>query len=250
MKAPFLRNSAVVLAVAAALSAMAGLQDEVPPELKSDEQLHLLRTINLALRNYTATTQAKAVEAVYRVNLDMVKEMSALDRRTVLAEVFATVPEFALPAVADGFATDLFWREAAESNPNDDSFADFAISAMLRIYRRCRDLDLAGQRRTVFAVIMFLKASEGKIPDLQSQLETFIPDSLRDMARDVWIPSALGDSYRESMCERLIVPEVNADRISVHDSGMTILPWAQSVGQGVFCGVLDESATEKKKGAQ
>lgn len=234
MKAPFMRNAAAALAVAAALSAMAaGLQDDAQPEPSFDEQLHLLRTVNLGLKDYTATTRDKAVETVYRINRDMVKGVSESDLKTVLAEVFATVPEFALPAVADGFSRDIFSRKAAGPMSNDDSFADFAVSAMLRIYRRCRDLDLTGQRRTVFAVIMLLKASGGEPPDLQAQLEAFIPDPIRDMARDVWIPSALAQLDREDS-KRLIVPEFD-DRevcerkacIGVHDSGMTILPWAQ-----------------------
>ena len=233
MKTPFPRNAAAALAVAAALSAMAGLQDDAQPEPSLDEQMHLLRTINLGLKDYTATTRDKAVEAVYRINRDMVKGVAESDLKTVLAEVFATVPEFALPAVADGFARDILCRKAEGLGSNYDSFADFAISAMLRIYRRCRDLDLTGQRRTVFAVIMLLKASGGEMPDLQAQLEAFIPDPIRDMARDVWIPSALARLDREDS-KRLIMPEFD-DRevcerkagIGVHDSGMDILPWAQ-----------------------
>ena len=71
------------------------------------------------------------------------------------------------------------------------------------------------------------------MPDLQAQLEAFIPDPIRDMARDVWIPSALARLDREDT-KRLIMPEFD-DRevgerkagIGVHDSGMAILPWAQ-----------------------
>lgn len=250
MKTPFLRNSGAALTAAAALSVLAGLQDEVPPSAHgADEQLQLLRTVNLGLKNYTAATRDKAVETVYRINRDMVKEMSTLDLRTVLAEVFATVPAFALSAVADGFATDFFCRGAAGANANADSFADFATSAMLRIYRRCRDLDPAGQRRPVFAVIMFLKASEGEPPDLQAQLEAFIPDPIRDMAREVWIPAALGKPNRED-ATRLIVPEFDEQEVNigVHDSGMAILPWAQFDNKGVPPRIFGESQPGKKEG--
>ena len=208
------RNAVLGLAAFAAASAAAGPWDEALPGMSSDDQLALVRTINHALTNYAASTREKTIEAVYKINRDMVKSVSAFDRKAVLAEVFATVPADALPTVADGFARELFCRKAAGFRQDDDSFADFSVSAMLRIFRRCRDLDLTGQRRTVFAAIMLLKASEGVPPDLQTQLAAFIPESVRDQALDVWIPAALGEAGEKGTYKPLVEARTNDVAVS------------------------------------
>ncbi len=249
METSILRNPVAALTTAVALLPLAILRSETAPKSGSDEQSNVLRTVNLALNGCTAATRTRMTEAIYRINRDMLKETPESDRKTVLAEVFATIPEFALPTVADGFARDFFCRKAARFTDTDDSFADFAISTTFRIYRRCRELDLTGQRRIVFAVVMFLKASEGEPPDLQARLEAFIPDSIRDEARDVWIPSALGEPGRKDF-KPLIAPELCGleDGIGAHDSGMAILPWAQFDNKGVPPRIFGESQPGKKEG--
>ena len=203
------KGIAIAFAVACATTARAGLWDEALPGLGADDQARLVRTINYALTNYTASTKEKTIESIYKVNRDMVKSVSARDRKSILAEVFATIPEIALPALADGLAKEVINRKALGLKPDDDSYTDFAVSAQNRIYRRCRDFDFSGQRRTVFAAIMLIKGSEGDPEDLRQQLEPFIPESVRKIARDEWIPAALGEKDEPPTYEPLIEASTN-----------------------------------------
>lgn len=199
---------AATVATAAHAAAFPG---DVVKSLSADDQLELVRTLNGAMPSFAAKEDTR-IATTYRLNRDLVRAASSVDRKRVLAEVFATVPEYCLPALSDGLAGEVFNRKAAGFAKKDDSFQNFALSSMLTIYRRCRadnNLELSNQRRLVFAAIMFLKASEGDPADLLDQIIVFIPDSVRDIARDVWIPAAMGENGAKGTYRPLVEAQTN-----------------------------------------
>ena len=164
-------------------------------DLARDDQVEFVRAVNESMRNYKASTPEKRLLTIYAVNRDAVRAAPAAERKAVIAEVFATAPMDALPMITDRFAAELFTRKAAGFSEKDDSFTEFAAATLMRVRTRMRSLsvdELPGAR-TTFAVIMVLKASEGKPADLRESVLFYIPTGSYEIARKEWIPAALGE---------------------------------------------------------
>lgn len=212
-----MKMTRVCLILGAVLSASlagfaAGVTDDAFKGLSADERIGFVGSMNAMLPNFPAATEESRIETTYRLNRDFIKAAPTVDRRRVLAEVYATIPEYALPALTDGLSSKVFTRAAMGFKKDDDTFQSFALSAMLGIYRRCRSdnkLVISNQRRIAFAVVMFLKASEGIPDDLMDQLIAFVPDVVRDRAREVWIPSAMGEDGKKPTYEPMMGDSTN-----------------------------------------
>lgn len=162
--------------------------------LAKDDQVEFVRAVNKAMADYKASTPERRLATIYSVNRDAVKSSPAAEKKAVIAEVFATAPMDALPKIADGFAADLFNRKAAGLSDKDDSFLEFTSATLMRVRNRVRQLpvDHLPSARSAFAVISFLKASEGKPEDLRDTLLFYILTGSQGVARTEWIPAALG----------------------------------------------------------
>lgn len=203
-------------AVTSAAASAAAFSGDAVKSLAPGEQIELVRTVNAAMPSFGVKDETRTL-TTYRINRDILRAASPVDRKRVLAEVFATAPEYSLPALADGLAAEVFNRKAAGFAKKDDSFQNFALSAMLTIYRRCRadnSLELSNQRRLVFAVVMFLKASEGDPEDLLDQLIVFVPDSVREAARNLWIPAAMGQDGKKGTYRPLVEAQTNDVKVA------------------------------------
>lgn len=162
--------------------------------LAKDDQVEFVRAVNKAMEDYKASTPERRLSTIYAVNRDAVKSSPEKEKKAVIAEVFATAPLDALPKIADGFAADLFNRKAAGLSDEDDSFMEFTSATLLRVRNRVRQLpvEFFPGARSAFAVICFLKASEGKPEDLRDTLLFYILTGTQVIARKEWIPAALG----------------------------------------------------------
>lgn len=162
-------------------------------DLGDDDQVSLLQTINRSMAKESEKLDDKRIQTLYRINRDAVKGAPADDRKKVLAEVFATAPLPCLPYFTDMLAQEVFGRRVAGYGEKDEAFVEFASAALLRISTRCRTADNSPEFRLVYAVIMFLKASNGYPEDLRDSFLVFIPSGLHELARKEWIPAAMGD---------------------------------------------------------
>jgi len=190
----FLAAAALLAALTAAAQEKGSLGTAFQ-DLAKDDQVEFVRAVNESMRTYKASTPEKRLQTIYAVNRDAVRAASAKERKAVIAEVFATAPMDALPTITDRFATELFTRKAAGFSEKDDSFVEFAAATLMRVRTRMRTLsaeEFPGAR-TTFAVIMVLKASEGKPADLRESVLFYIPTGSYGLARKEWIPAALGE---------------------------------------------------------
>ena len=133
------------------------------------------------------------------VNRAMLSARGAADKTTLLAEVFATVPPVALTVINERFASELFNRAADPARTySDEEFTDIATNAMRAIVARSEKADDSGVRET-FAILMFLRASNGTPEDLKDKLVAMMPSSeARELALTEWIRSAMGDGVAKS----------------------------------------------------
>lgn len=164
-------------------------------DLAKEDQVEFVRAVNKSMETYKASTPERRLLTIYAVNRDAVRSSSPREKKAVIAEVFATAPMDALPMISDRFATELFCRKAAGFSEKDDSFVEFMSATLMAVRTRVAQMpvDLFPGARSAFAVISFLKASEGKPADLRTSILFYILTGSQEISRKEWIPAALGD---------------------------------------------------------
>lgn len=166
---------------------------EIMKELSEDDQIEFLAMVNAAIAELNGS--ASEIAALYlAVNEAALKAHGQGNLQALLATTFATVKPEALTVLNEQLAKDLFNRNADPTKPvSDADFAALAKEAMKEIATRASDTDNAAVR-TTFAMLMFVRASEGTPADLRNTLaETISDPAARDVALTEWVPSALGE---------------------------------------------------------
>ena len=170
---------------------------EIMKRLSAEDQVKFLAEVNKAIGDLPSSVEEKA--ALY-LNLNHIAVKSAQKGNTtaLLAEVFATVPPEALTVVNERFASDLMSRTA---NPNvtytDEQFSQIALNVMKAVVERTAETD-NGSTRSAFAALMLIRASNGTPEDLTDKLvDLLATDEAKELAKEEWIPSALGKDGRE-----------------------------------------------------
>ena len=176
------------------------LMKEIMQQLSAEDQKQFLTDVNKAIGDMPASIEEKTAKFL---NINHAAVTAAQKGNTValLAEVFATVPPEALTVINERFAQDLLNRAA---NPNvtytDEQYTKIAVEAMKTINERTEETD-NGSTRSTFAILTFLRASNmtgESLEKLQDALvDTLKHDDAKDLAKDEWIPAALGKDGRE-----------------------------------------------------
>lgn len=168
---------------------------EIMKELSEEDQIEFLALVNAAIAEMNASP-AEAAAMYLAVNEAALKSHGEGNLRALLATTFATVPPEALTVLNEQLAKDLFNRNADPTHPvSDADFAAIAKEAMEAIATRNSDTDEAAVRDT-FALLMFIRASEGTPADLRDTLlETFGDSEAQQTAKNEWIEPALNGDY-------------------------------------------------------
>jgi len=172
--------------------------------LCSDDQKQFLADVNKAIADMPASTEEKAAKFL-NVNHAALKGAADGNVVTLIAEVFATVTVEALTVINERFAIDLFSRSLdANSGYTDAQFLQVALEVMSKVNERCEGMDDESPR-CVFAILMLVRASNGSPNDLSETLiDTLKDEGVRALARNVWIPSALGTGDQSQSYESIL----------------------------------------------
>ena len=183
------------------------LMKEIMKQLSAEDQKQFLADVNKAISDMPASVEEKTAKFL---NINHAALTAAQKGNTValLAEVFATVPPESLTVLNERFAQDLMNRAA---NPNvtytDEQYTKIATEAMKAINERTEETD-NGSTRSAFAILMFLRASNmagDSLDKLQDALvDTLKHDDAKELAKDEWIPAALGKDGREQGYEPIL----------------------------------------------
>ena len=159
--------------------------------LSAAEQKTFLAQVNAAIAKLPGSNEAKAAKFL-AANRAAMKSAKSGNLTTLLAECFATVPPTMLTVISERFAEDLFNRAAdASVTYTDEDFTKIAETAMAKVNERNVGNDQAGVRST-FAILMFLRASNGTPADLADKLIATLPEKeTRDLAKKSWVPAAM-----------------------------------------------------------
>lgn len=194
---------------------------EIMKELSEDDQIEFLALVNAAIGEMNGS--ADEIAALYlAVNEAALKAHGQGNLQSLLATTYATVPPESLTVLNEQLAKDLFNRNADPTRPvSDADFAALAKEAMQTIATRASDTDDAAVR-TTFALLMFVRASEGTPADLRNTLaETIADPAARELALSEWVPSALGENTSKTYDPMLGASDA---QLSTPDSSDTVVP--------------------------
>ena len=173
-------------------------------QVPASEQAEFVGKVNEAIGKMPGTAEARSA-AFYVVNKAAV--WGATNKKSVLAEVFATVPVEYLTDINERFATELFSRDANRNYEKDEKgnekFVKMATSTFAVVNSRCESAKDAGVRQT-FAALMFIRASGGSPKDLTGKLIAQMTDSQAKASASAWIAEALGSEGEEASYDSML----------------------------------------------
>ena len=184
-------------------------------QLSAADQRQFLADVNDAVSKMpgSADTKAAAFLSANRAALTAAQKGSLSD---MLAEVFATASLESLTVINESLASDLFNRAADPSvKYTDEQFEKLSKDAVAKIAERNSKAD-DGDVRTGFAILMFVRASNGSPTNLVDTLSAYLPENVRDTARKEWFPTALAageDKSYEPMLNTTDVGTLPNERI-------------------------------------
>ena len=222
------------------------VMSSVAKELSADDQVLFLKRVNSAVANTKRSADSKTAifAAVNRAALIAHKDGNL---KSLVAEMFATVPPASLTVINEIFAKELFNRKANPAKPvSDETFKKHALATMEVVQARTTGTDK--DVRDAFAILMFLRASEGTPADLKDILISKLSDEeTRQLAKESWIPSAMAEGKAKTYDPMLAVADV-----SIEDTPSPAANFVNFQGATVLMVSLmsDVSATVDKKGAK
>lgn len=180
------------------------LMKTVMAGLSAKDQKQFVADVNKAIGDMPASAEERTAKFL-NVNHAALVSAAKGNKATILAEVFATVPPEALTVLNERFAIDLMNRS---SNPNvtytDEQYTKICLELMETINERTEETD-NGSTRSAFAILMFVRASNGSPEDLADKLiDTLKHDDAKELAKTEWIPAALGKEGREQGYEPIL----------------------------------------------
>ena len=166
--------------------------------LSAEDQVSFLGDVNEAIVKLQGSVEEKVAKTV-DANRAALKSAKKGNLAKLLAEMFAVAMHEALAVVNERFADELFNRAADPSKTFTDSeFETIATETLNVVNERCNELDDSAVRET-FAILMFLRASNGTPVELEKNLVALLPTAeAREMASNEWIPAAMGRDQQKS----------------------------------------------------
>ena len=161
-----------------------------------DDQKSYVGKVNAAIAKMPGSNEEKAAKFL-NVDRALIKGAKKDDMKVILAEIFATARVEALPIISETFAEDLFNRSAKGNEVSDDQFSQTAKDVMKVVNERNAAID-NGPVRSTFALLMFLRASNGSPKDLADVLIETLPEQARGPAKDDWVKNAMAEGDAKS----------------------------------------------------
>lgn len=170
---------------------------EILKQLDPSSQVEFVSEVNAAISALPGSTEDKAATFL-NVNSAALKGASKGNLAPVVAEIFATVPVEALPAISENFAASSFNRAADPATTyTDDRFKQIVEGVMSTVNKRMEKAD-NGDVRSAFAGLMMIRASNSTSPEMVLSIVATLPESAREAASKEWFPAALAEGEAKS----------------------------------------------------
>lgn len=178
-------------------------------ELSPADQAAFVAEVNSAIAGMPGSTEAM-VAAALNVNKAAMIGAAKGNVSTILAEVYATVPPEALPAITESFAKDLFNRSADSTvTYTDEQFEKITKTIMNKVAERLASVD-GGDARAVCAAAMMVKAAgDNPSPAIVDAAVAALPEAAQANAKKQ-IAAMTGADAQQGAYEE-VVEAANAD---------------------------------------
>ena len=172
---------------------------DIVSKLSAEDQVAFLAKVNSAIDALKGSPDSKIAKYL-DANTAALKASAPGNLSKMLAETFATVPPEALVVINEQFAAKLFNRAADPEHVfTDDAFTNLVFKAMDVVQKRNETADDAGVRNA-FAILMFVRASNGTPADLADVLVDRLSDATtRELAKSEWLGPALNEGNYEPL---------------------------------------------------
>lgn len=209
-------------------------------ELSAADQVAFVAEVNTAIAGMPGSTEEK-VGTIVDVNKAAMLGAAKGNVSTVLAEVYASAPAEALPAITEVFAKELFNRSAdASVSYSDEQYKKIATTIMAKIAERVAGVE-GGDARAVCAAVMLAKAS-GETPsaDLVEALTAVLPESARNADGLKQINTILGSEGEAKDYETVVEKANPAEPTPEFEAILRLSPTQQmeslmgDIDEGIF----------------
>ena len=162
---------------------------------------------------------------------------------TLVAEVFATVPPSALPAVNESLASGLMNRSTdGNVTYTDEQYIKIAQTVMEKVNERVANEDNAGVR-SGFAALMLIRGSNSESPEIVSSVVEALPEAVQNDAKTEWIPAALGQGGQEKSYDPMLaVVDNDLGKPVADDAATTAAANQQQSGEGAAASNADSES--------
>lgn len=166
-------------------------------DLSKEDQVKFLGRVNSALSKTRESAETKTAKFI--VITKFAFKASKGNLKDLVAETFATVTPDSLVVLNEYLAANLFRRNVNSARPiSDERMKLLAVETMKVVQARNTGNSNSGVR-DVFAILMFLRSAGGSPSDLADTLISQLSDrETRTLAREDWIPAALGVGREKS----------------------------------------------------
>ena len=218
---------------------------QIMGELSKENQPVCLGRVNAAIASSKKSPDSKTADYMAVNKAALLANKGNI--KALLAEVYATVEPASLTVVNERLASELLNRSANPAKPiSDEQMKKMAVETMKVVQARNAGTDNASVR-DVFAILMFLRAANGTPADWADTLLANISDSeARSLAKDEWVPAALGQGRPKSYDAMLAVCDVEPSQLPAVETNFLNLQ-----GPAIFMPTLiaDLNPTVDGKGA-
>ena len=168
----------------------------VMASLSSEDQVAYMSEVLTAIAAMPASDADRTEKFVAVVNSALASAQKG-NALALVAEVYAKVPPYALAAVSESLASGLMNRANLPKTATNAFYVAIATKVMAKVNERVASEDNAGVR-SGFAAVMLIRASNSDSSDIVSAIVDALPESVRDDAKNEWVPAALGQGRDKS----------------------------------------------------
>ena len=180
-----------------AIIAKPALMTSVMKTLSAKEQLAFVAEVNAAIAAMNGSETEKAV-LFLNVNRAALDGAVKGNLTAVVAEIYATVPVYALTVINESFAANVFNRAA---NPKvtytDRQFIQISQNVLKAIGERLKTVPDSGVRNG-FAALMMIRASNTATEEVKAAIIASLPAAVQETAKNEWFPAALAEGEAQS----------------------------------------------------
>lgn len=165
--------------------------------LSKDDQAAFLAEVNAAIAAMPGNA-AERTETFVAINNAALAGSHKGNALNLIAEVFATVPPYALVAVGESLSSGLMNRAADKSvTYTDEQYARISQSVMAKVNERVASENNAGVRSAI-AGLMLINASNNASPEIVNAVTASLPENVRNDAKNEWYPAAMASGENKS----------------------------------------------------